>query len=338
MKHYLLFNSNCELCSKIAMELEKESDQWLEIRSLNDPTIKDYLNNNHPNWLWEPMILLQDNEGKRKLITGVSMKLFLTRELGIKKALRIIRLIHQYKAVSPPSYHHNHHRRAFLQTSIPGFMGAIIALKTPQLLKQNKAISSVQAKSSQNQDNVGELYHGFVLLPDVDSSIPSYVNQPQTYKRSSVSFLNEEDLRRAVPFGLYKVSSKYSQLPLLNAQQNIVEDNGATGGATINYGELAYFSEDLEVDRIISLIVYNKPYFPSPFPVRPVHEINADTGETTLTAPEKIRVGDAFGVLLPSSNGYVALWIAQGILYILAVEDSTSKETMMQILNDLLEI
>lgn len=338
MKRYLLFNSNCEMCSKIATELAKELGGWLEIRSLNDPAMRDYLNSSYPNWSWEPMILLHDNEGNSKLITGYRLKLFLVRKLGINKTFKIARLIDQFAAVSPSASHINRQRRTFLQTSIPSFIGAIIALKTPQFLKQNQAVSSMQPQSTQYQDEVGELYHGFVLLPDIDSPAPSYVNRPQTYERSSISFSNEEDLRKAVPFGLYKVSSKYSQLPLLNAQQSRVEDDGATAGATINYGQLAYFSEDLEVDRIISLIVYNKPHYPSPYPIRPVHEFNRETGETDLRVPEKVRVGTAFEILLPSSNGYVAHWIDKGILYTLAVEDSTSKETMMQILDDLLEI
>lgn len=139
--------------------------------------------------------------------------------------------------------------------------------------------------------------------------------------------MNEEDLRKAVPFALYKAGSEHTRLPLLNAQRCINEGAGATIGATINYGELAYYSRDLEEDRIISLIVNSKPYFLSPYPIRPVHAPNS-AGNLSVAAPEKIMVGNAFGLLLPSSNGYVAYWIDQDVLYILAVEDSTDKETM----------
>jgi hypothetical protein len=95
---------------------------------------------------------------------------------------------------------------------------------------------------------------------------------------------------------------------------------------------------DLEVDRMISLTVHNKPHYPSPYPIYPVHVQDVETGGITLIAPEKVMVGAAFGILVPSSNGYVAHWIEKGVLYTLAVEDSTNRETMLQILGDLLKI
>lgn len=339
MKRYLLFNSNCEMCSQIALELERELGGWLEVKSLNDSSIKKYLNSNHPGWSLEPMLLLQSNEGKQKLLTGFNMKLFLIRKLGINRAIKIAELVSQFEETYPSGSHINHHRRAFLQTSIPGFFGAILALKTPQFPKQNQAVGILPANSTHNQNDVGDLYYGFILLPDVDTPTPSYVHLPQMHGRTINSFSNEEDLRKAIPFGLYKAGSKYSDLPFLNAQQSILEeDDGVTTDATVNYGELAYFSEELETDRMISLIIHNKPYYPSPYPIYPVHEQNVDTGEVDLIAPEKIRVGTAFGVLVPSSNGYVAHWIEKGVLYTLAVEDSTNRETMLQILSNLVEI
>lgn len=334
MKHYLLFNGNCETCSQIAKELEKVSDGWLEIKSLNDPSIRAYLDINHPNWSWGPMIVLENNQGDHKVLTGARMKSLLVRKLGIKKAFKVAHLIHQLENSLPQNSVVDLQRRAFLKTSIPSFVGALIALNFPRALDQGRSEGVWQASRIQSEEDNSELYHGFVLLPAIDSTTPSYVLHPPTYTRSSVTFASEKELREAVPFGLYKLNPQHNHLPLLNAQKSILEGDGTITGATINYGELAFFSKELTEDRVISLIVHNEGFYPTPCPIRPVHEFDPQKG-IILRAVEKIQLGRLFGLILPSSNGYVAHWIRKGVLYTLAVEDSPSKERMMQILTKL---
>lgn len=207
----------------------------------------------------------------------------------------------------------------------------MVALKVPRTLNQDRSESISQVPKIHSQESNGKLYHGFILLPAVDSTTPSYVISPPSYPRSSVNFANENELRRAISFDLYKLNPRHNPLPFLNAQKSIIEGDGTITGATINYGELAFFSEALTEDRVISLIVHNEGYYPTPCPIRPVHEFDPQGG-TILRKAEKIQLGRLFGLILPSSNGYVVHWIRKGILYTLAVEDSPSREKMMQIL------
>ena len=343
MKRFLLFDSNCGICSNIASEIERELDGWLQTKSLHDPSIQEYLNSSHPDWEWEPMLMLQRKDQSRQLLTGLSMRLFLAFRLSPSKTMRVVQLVSKLEQRAPLSDDQGYNpRRIFLKTSVPSFLGAIAIFKTQKSFAQGLAGEIFQGgPADKHREDAAERYHGFVLLPEIDSPLPSYVNFPKDHGYHHArfkSFPNKKELRENIPFGLYEVESKYNNLPFLDASYAQDQEHQEILEASVKYGELAYFSEGLENDRLINLIARNKPHYPSPFPIYPVHSVNDETEEFTLVAPEKVKIGNNFGVMLPSQNGYVAHWIAKGVLYTLVVEDSTSKSVMLQILDELSEI
>lgn len=172
MKRYFLFDSNCGVCSRIAKELEAEMDGWLESKSLLDPWVRNYLDNNHPNWGWEPMILLQEQAEKGRLLTGFRMKLLLARKLGINKASKITRSIEQIGKVPLPNSRGGLSRRAFLQASVQGFMGAMLVFRAPQLLGNRQTVNSSQAELTDSRNDLGNCIMGSFFYQQLIPLLP----------------------------------------------------------------------------------------------------------------------------------------------------------------------
>ena len=92
MKRYLLFDSGCCQCSKIAKAIEQEAGGKLTIRSLRDPAVKELLDRERPGWKWEPM-LVEEKDDKVRIYAGGAMSRRLLVVLGPRRALRIVSLL-----------------------------------------------------------------------------------------------------------------------------------------------------------------------------------------------------------------------------------------------------
>ncbi len=92
MKHYLLFDSGCCQCSKIAKSIEKEAGGRLTTRSLRDPEVKELLDHERPGWKWEPLLLEEGND-KIRVYSGASMSLRMITVLGPIRAWKVARLM-----------------------------------------------------------------------------------------------------------------------------------------------------------------------------------------------------------------------------------------------------
>ncbi|MGP4079175.1 hypothetical protein ACTWQL_04610 [Pseudalkalibacillus sp. R45] len=93
VKRYLLFDSNCSVCINLATSIEKESNGWLTIRSLHNPEMKELLNQAKPDWEFEPTILEVHDNKPPIVYTGMQLKTYILKGLGIRKSLRISRTI-----------------------------------------------------------------------------------------------------------------------------------------------------------------------------------------------------------------------------------------------------
>ncbi|WP_221568986.1 hypothetical protein [Alkalihalobacillus sp. TS-13] len=93
VKRYLLFDSNCSVCINLATSIEKESNGWLTIQSLHNPEMKERLNQVKPDWTFEPTILEVKDNQKTRVYTGVRLKTYILNGLGLRKSLRIAKLI-----------------------------------------------------------------------------------------------------------------------------------------------------------------------------------------------------------------------------------------------------
>jgi len=92
MKRYLLFDSGCCQCSKIAKAIEQEAGGKLTIRSLRDPAVKELLDRERPGWKWEPM-LVEEKDDKVRIYAGTSMFLHMLVALGPIRAWKTTKLV-----------------------------------------------------------------------------------------------------------------------------------------------------------------------------------------------------------------------------------------------------
>jgi len=123
MKRYLLFDSGCCQCSKLARTIEQEVSDKLTIRSLHDPEVKELLDRERPGWKWEPMLVEEKGE-KVRVFAGGAMMRRLVWVLGPRRAWKILKLVagdSVLKSTSPK----NVGRRNFLRLAGAAAVSAI---------------------------------------------------------------------------------------------------------------------------------------------------------------------------------------------------------------------
>lgn len=94
MPRYLLFDSGCASCTRLAQAIEREAGGWVRARSLRDAEIQALLGRARPGWTWEPTLLEVAGERVR-VWTGFALRVRLVLGLGITRAWRIARLVHR---------------------------------------------------------------------------------------------------------------------------------------------------------------------------------------------------------------------------------------------------
>lgn len=118
MKRYLLFDSGCMRCTKIAEEVKEATQGWLEIRSLRDSKFHNLLTQADPGWQWQPT-LLEVEDSNVRVFTGLAMGARLLSKLGPRLTINIIRQINH---ITTSNVGLDNERRSFLRLS-----GAILA-------------------------------------------------------------------------------------------------------------------------------------------------------------------------------------------------------------------
>lgn len=113
MDRYLLFDSGCNTCSRIAKEVEREIDGFLAVRTLRDPKMQELLGRVKSDWQWEPTLLEIDAE-EIHAYTGLSLRARLLSKLGLKRAWQVAKVVSQ---LMMPFEATNIGRRSFLQQS-----------------------------------------------------------------------------------------------------------------------------------------------------------------------------------------------------------------------------
>lgn len=111
MECYLLFDSGCSTCSRIAQEVEQEASGFLAVRTLRDPKMQELLKSAKPDWQWEPTLLEIDAEEMRAY-TGLALRTRLLGKLGLRYAWHVAKMVSQL--MMPPNIA-NAGRRGFLQ-------------------------------------------------------------------------------------------------------------------------------------------------------------------------------------------------------------------------------
>jgi len=142
MKRYLLFDSDCVLCTGLAEEVEGETGGWLQARSLDDPQIQALLQSD---WPWEPALLEVEGESVRRY-AGFALRRRLLTGLGPRKAWRVAQIVSRAATADPA-------RRQVLR----GALGlAAIALWPRRALAGNEAAHELRDIGSRSPLSAGE--------------------------------------------------------------------------------------------------------------------------------------------------------------------------------------
>ena len=137
---YLLFDSGCSVCTRLADDIERASDGWLAARSLRDPDVQTLFDAARPGWRWAPT-LLEIEDGQPRVFTGMQMRARMALGLGPRRAWRIMQILTgSVTPVAPETP-----RRAFLRRSVVTLVGTLLG---PSLITSTAKAAS-QAISAQ---------------------------------------------------------------------------------------------------------------------------------------------------------------------------------------------
>ena len=236
---------------------------------------------------------------------------------------------------------HNRGRRQFLK-GVFGGLGVAVASRVSWLfpegqpvLAHQKSQAITQAAQMPEQLEVGELYAGFLLLPE-EVPVPDFVQTvtpptPHDAPNSdlvgeTMEFSTIEELVAYIPFPTYFPTNLPTGVQLTEASVFQFAESQTTYYAIISFGEIGAGSPTISV--------WAQPIYSRPFPVWPVRS-PSDRG---IIVPEKITFTPEPGLLLPSAVGFLLLWIKGEVLYQLFVENNSTREFAREIAESLVQI
>jgi len=238
-------------------------------------------------------------------------------------------------------------RRTFLKTL--GALGATVtssllikfvpeaeaALPTHRLVARQRGWWSETGEVLQ-----AELYAGFILLHDVEAPMPASVQLVEAIhlhgaddsgldplRGETTKFNSVEELRRQTTFSIYTLQEGFPDLQFTEASVTRYALSGAIWEAAVTY------TDPQSTNRAQRITITGHPIFPRPYPVWPVHDFHfvptVGEPEERLILPEKVVLSPLpAGVLRPSAQGHVLLWIEGDALYSLVVEHNSSREAI----------
>lgn len=322
MELYLLFDSSCLKCTNLAHSIKQEFGEKLEIRSLHDTEIQKLLNNAKPEWQWEPTLLkIRDNHVQ--VYTKIEMGLQLVRALGIKNAIKVVKLVHQHEILALSNVPYSPSRRELLHQSTWATLALLLGIVPPSLSSKRPAPSSFQIDDSlvplpKVQDVFeGEIWEGFILLPRIDTPWPDFVTCAPTpvlcamddqvdlaFRGEVISFDTTSDLVNNLPFRMYTFNN-----PDFTVSNSLLR---FIGNQEVFVASIIYSTPTLRIR------IRGRAIFPRPYPVLPVHSPTG--GDALVVAPTKVKFLPTLGISRPSIDGYVFDWIKRDVLYTLDVE------------------
>lgn len=340
MKQYLLFDSNCAQCTKIAEEIGQELHEMIEIRSLRDAEIQVMLDQAAPGWKWQPTLLIV-NDNCKHVYTGIAMRLRLLARLGMWRTLKLMLLIsHSDTNVQNINQPTSTERRWFLKQFGLGFFAfTLLPGRSRFFLAHSPSEENVKTNVVGLSEVEGEEYAGFLFLPE-DYPIPEYVQKTQGislcqtghYKGESAGeallLNNIDELKSLVTVPFFVPQALPSGIKFLSADLTRYVQTQNLWKASVYFGK--------EEDDTPLISVHALPDFHRPFPVWPVRLPYAH--ENGPIYPEKVNISLKPMVLLPSFSGYVFQWIEQDVLYSLVIEHNNNREIALEIAESLVQL
>jgi hypothetical protein len=221
-------------------------------------------------------------------------------------------------------------RRDFIK--VLGMAGAAIyaPLNNLGIFTQNGVIKEIP---------IGELYGGFVLLPE-GSPTPSFVQcaavpilgqvvdaSDNACRGETIWFDNIDDTINDLPFPIYIPRNLPNEIAFLKGHIIRFATCREIFEVRIDYG--------LKEEQIPLISILARPKYPQPYPVWPVYSSSTDT-ETGLgqseriVSPEKVSFAPKPGIMLIADEGYVLHWIRQNILYTLINEYDRKRDNVAE--------
>ena len=328
MHRYLLFDSGCSICAELAQAVEQATHGGLEARSLRDPAMQRLLAQARPHWRWQPTLL--EVEGERvRAFTGLALGLHLMMKLGPRRTLRLVRLTGHFGVSLKSKGSVDLGRRRFLEQ----LAAATLVLGWSISLGSGRDKSSVYSRGYE-----GEIYEGFLLLPD-GAPLPSFVKcvpAPilcQTDGQSDPAWLGQvikydslEELRRRTPFPLYVPGSPPYQIHFVDADVIQFTLSGDIFMVMLNFGS--------EQDDPL-LKIWASPFYPRPYPIWPVR---LPSSPEEPIYPEKVIFTPSPGVMRPTFSGLMIDWIQYNVLYTLVTEHDPRREAAEAAARSLIQI
>lgn len=231
----------------------------------------------------------------------------------------------------------NKSRRQFLQGVVAGlgiFMAGPIGRFFPesQPILSRSFTNTKQAMPSLDQSRVGELYAGFLLLPNT-TSIPDFIqcvpapilgqvdnSYDLTYRGETVWFENVKELISYLHFPIYVPATLPTNIEFINSYVIQFAGSGDIFEAVVNFGAK-------NTEHVISMQA--RPTYPQPYPIWPVQLSSAHNKE--VIQPEKVTFLPQLGISQPSISGHIFHWIEQDVLYTLVAEHDPNYEAAIAI-------
>jgi hypothetical protein len=325
---WLLYDAGCSICAALAREVEALSGGRLRVRSLREPEIQALLDRARPGWQWEPMLVEIEGEQVR-VFAGLSLRARLVQVLGPVRALRVAQAVAR---MGGPVLGVDWGRRRLLRQSL-ALAGLALLRRIPGGTHAPRTAGSAPPRLGPGE---GELWEGFVLLPE-GAPLPSFVScapapilcqtdsspEAEALRGETLTFTELAPLRSLIRFPLYGPSRLPPGIVWQGATVTRFARSGEVFSVSLNFGD----GEGAPRIRVIA-----QPMYPSPYPVWPVYA--PDRPEEPIF-PEKVFFTPRPGLLLPSAQGHLALWIEQNTLYVFIAEHDPRLESNIELIKSL---
>ena len=225
-------------------------------------------------------------------------------------------------------------------------LGGLFPEMKPLLAKQSSAAANVRQQSLLlHQMDVGELYSGFLLLPEGIDASP-YVDYPSIGTPQfcgagdgasptvvSNSFKTVGELASTVDFPIYVVHD-VSDIPISLVAKDIYATKYITGEI---YSTTIYYHAVFEGEKVSEgqIFLWAYPVFPKPYPMWNSEPVEVD-GFSFI--PERVDFLPRPGLMSTSSQGFVFYWIEKDVLYNMIMEPFSNIQDAKLIVNRLVQI
>lgn len=223
----------------------------------------------------------------------------------------------------------NESRRQFLKGSL-GMLGGAMVSQAARLFPELQAALAQGENPSGTpvqplvQSETGELYEGFLLLPDPDELPNVSIEETRRDEVEIVPLGSVSEALTFVSFPLYALRTLPPGISFAGTYLEKYKSSQQPQACAINY--LSKQRSDLVAISITALAEYPKPY-----PIRPVHKLKNSYEEIEFIYPEKVSFLPTPGLVIPSAEGHLLLWIQDDVLYSLISEHVASREAAVNL-------